>query len=180
LVNNFTFLNSLVAGNFWVQLGMIQQSPNLYDVVVPGRFHKYFCAIGIEVDYVGKCRTNETAVEEINRAGGPDVNLSEKDMLFPDAYKITISVRDLSPNNFNLFLENMNIDKVTLGSGTALSRDDLIDIKKTDKELEIEAKQKQAQETAKINKTVSEEVAKIYPQVDYKKPTDNEFKFNFK
>ena len=120
LYKNFTFLNALIAGNFWVQLGMIQQSPNLYDVVVPGRFHKYFAAMGITVDYVGKCRRNEYVVEKINSNQKP-IKL-DKNMLFPDAYKLTLSIKDLTPNNFNVFLEPlMEGDKVSIGTGNMIT-----------------------------------------------------------
>jgi len=111
LVNNFRFLTSLTAANFWVQLGFVQQPPNVFDVVVPGRFHMYYAALGVVVDYVGKVRENPKAVEKLALSG------LREDNLFPDGYKVTIAVRDLTPNNFNVFVEflNKDLEKIQIG-----------------------------------------------------------------
>jgi len=104
LLKNFRFLHSFVSGAFWVQLGYMQQSPNVYDVVVPGRFHMYFAAVGIEVEYAGKMRTNEGIASKISASGFKGI---PNGILFPDAYKIEVNVKDLCPNNFNTYLDHL-------------------------------------------------------------------------
>ena len=114
LVKNFKFLTSLASGNFWAQLGMVQQSPNVWDIQVPGRFHIYFGAMGVKIEYAGKTRLCAGAVSQIN--GTSNAYNLPPDMLFPDAYHVEITVKSFTPNNFNCFLEYfVNGDKVTVG-----------------------------------------------------------------
>lgn len=99
LVKNFRFLNGFIGGAFWIQLDYVQGPTNLYDVLVPGRFHTYFASMGVTVTQVGKLRTNSQAVKDIGLRGVPEGTL------FPDAYKISLKVVDLTPNNFNLYVD---------------------------------------------------------------------------
>ena len=136
LVKNFGFLNALASGNYWSQVSFTQQSPNLWDIEVPGRFHKHFCAMGVEITFAGKCRQNAAAVDLINSKVGSDDDTIQKkinlagDTLFPDAYKIAINVRDLTPNNFNAYLDYLHHgNKVRIASEQeAFGRDDLYTI----------------------------------------------------
>ena len=107
LLKNFKFLNSIIAGAYWVQMDYVQKSPNVYDILVPGRFHIYFAAISIEINCVGKLRKNPGISNQLSNVKGIDANT-----LFPDAYKITINVKDLCPNNFNNY-----VDYVMQGAG---------------------------------------------------------------
>lgn len=103
LVKNFTFLHSLSSGNFWTQLDYIQYSPNVFDVLVPGRLHMYFAAIGINISYKGKRRRNEEACQKIGLN-----NVKADSMFFPEIYSLTIKITDLTPNNFNNYLDTLD------------------------------------------------------------------------
>lgn len=109
LVKNLTFLSAFAAGSYWVQMGWMQQMPNVYDVVCPGRFHQYFVGLDITVTTLGKNRTNPAGAAVLNLDGSADA-------LFPDAYNVKVISRDLSPNNFNVFAESFNgFKKVSVG-----------------------------------------------------------------
>ena len=113
LFNNFAFLNSLISGAFWVQMDYVQKSPNVYDIEVPGRFHIYFAALGVEVSQIGKLRTNTAVSGKLSSYKSITPNT-----LWPDAYKITITVNDLCPNNFNNYIDylvNGKDHNVTVG-----------------------------------------------------------------
>ena len=116
LLRNFKFLNALTSGNYWMQLGFLQQSPNVYDVYCPGRFHQYFCALGVEVKRKGKERENIEVSNELSKMGFKGFLSAENAILFPDAYEIEISCADLTPNNFNTYMDHMvGHDKIKIG-----------------------------------------------------------------
>jgi hypothetical protein len=100
LIDNFRFLNSIISGAFWLQMDYVQKSPNVYDVEVPGRFHSYYAALGVEVTHVGKLRTNPDVGKSMN-----SLKSLNRDTLYPDAYKMTLNVVDLCPNNFNNYID---------------------------------------------------------------------------
>lgn len=100
LISNFNFLNSLVAGAYWIQMDYIQKSPNVYDIEVPGRFHMYFAAMGVEIVHVGKLRVNSGVSNSLS--GMKSINANT---LYPDAWKVTLNIQDLCPNNFNNYVE---------------------------------------------------------------------------
>lgn len=99
LINNFRFLNSIITGAYWVQMDYIQKSPNVYDIHVPGRFHIYFAAMGVEIKHVGKLRKNPDVYKRLN------INGINNSTLYPDAYHITLNIHDLCPNNFNNYVD---------------------------------------------------------------------------
>jgi hypothetical protein len=99
-MDNFKFLNSIISGAFWLQMDYVQKSPNVYDVEVPGRFHSYYAALGVEVSHVGKLRTNPSVSLSMNSLKSLNENT-----LYPDAYKMTLNIVDLCPNNFNNYID---------------------------------------------------------------------------
>lgn len=99
LQNNFSFLNSLVSGAYWIQLDYMQHSPNVYRVTVPGRFVWIYAAMGITVTQEGKLRK----IENANVQYAPGLN-ADSDAMFPDAYKVVINLRNLTPENFNTYI----------------------------------------------------------------------------
>lgn len=107
LKRNFSFLHAFAAGAFWVQAGLIQFSPNLYDVYCPGRFHKYWCAMGVTVSYEGKQRQNFEFVDFMRKMYSMQGLGSS--FTFPEIYKVTINLKDLTPNNFNVWAENLRM-----------------------------------------------------------------------
>ena len=116
LLRNFQFLNALTSGNYWMQLGFIQQSPNVFDVHCPGRFHQYYSALGVKVYYKGKNRENREASVQLAKMGYKGFASGDNAVLFPDAFEIKIESKDLTPNNFNTYMDNMiGHEKITVG-----------------------------------------------------------------
>jgi len=117
LIRNFRFLNALASGNYWMQLGFMQQSPNVYDVYCPGRFHQYYCALSVKIDFKGKTRENKIASNQLKQLGyNGFVSSNINTILFPDAYEINIECNDLTPNNFNTYMDHMlGHEKITIG-----------------------------------------------------------------
>jgi len=107
LTKNFKFLNNIISGAFWMQLDYIQKSPNVYDIEVPGRFHSYYAALGVEVTHVGKLRTNKEVVKTFKTS----LRSLNNETLFPDAYKMTLNIVDLCPNNFNNYIDYLKDGK---------------------------------------------------------------------
>lgn len=102
LKRNFQFLNAIYAGSNWLHLKYcFIRPPNVYHVVCPGRFQIYWAAIDVTVTFEGKLRKNVTVSQELNKFS----KAIDNDMLWPDAWKININIRDLTPNNFNLYAE---------------------------------------------------------------------------
>ena len=102
LKRNFQFLNAIYAGTNWLHLPYcFIRPPNVYHVECPGRFQIYWAAMDITVTFEGKLRRNEQVSNELHDFS----NAITKDMLWPEAWKINITLRDLTPNNFNLYAE---------------------------------------------------------------------------
>lgn len=94
---NFKFLMAFSAGSFWVQGGIMQFSPNLYDVECPGRFHRNWVAMGLTVTYEGKLRPftdSSNFLASFKGMNGPTVKI-------PEAYKVHCKFTDLTPNTYN-------------------------------------------------------------------------------
>lgn len=101
LERNFKFLHAFYAGTQWLQMdfGFIK-GPNVYNVLCPGRFNLLWASVGSTITYVGKLRKNEWMVERYKNT----VGALKDDMLWPDAWKIEIHIKDLTPNNFNTYM----------------------------------------------------------------------------
>lgn len=112
LYKNLSFLHALTAGAYWVQLAFLQQSPNLYDLEVPGRFHIYFASMGIEVKFAGKIRhyNDQKFFDKIK--SGIGLNFNSSTCMFPDVFVINISFQSLCPNNYNMYLDYLMKNKV--------------------------------------------------------------------
>lgn len=101
LAKNFKFLQSLIAGTFWIQLNVQQKSPNVYQIIVPGRFRKFFTSLDVKVTAHGKLRR---VLQTTNQyVADPLLN-----NLMPEVWKVEINVEDLTPNNFNSHAEFIN------------------------------------------------------------------------
>ena len=102
LIKNFKFLNAIYAGTNWLHLkyGIIRP-PNVYHVLCPGRFQIYWAAMDCEITFEGKLRKNIN-VSNILQTFTKSV---DKDMLWPDAWKVKFTIKDLTPNNFNLYAD---------------------------------------------------------------------------
>ena len=103
LVKNFQFIQAFFAGTSWLHMKYCQvRPPNVYHVLCPGRFQIYWAAIDVKVTFEGKLRKNVEASREIMNYG---IKSIDEDMLWPEAWKVDVSIKDLTPNNFNLYAE---------------------------------------------------------------------------
>lgn len=134
LTKNYRFIHALIAGAYWTQIGYNQKSPNLYDVTIPGRLHYFYCAMDVDVAYLGKSRKlSDVAYNKFlagfgtNNSGKSNFGGLKRGSMFPDGYKIKIKLQSLMPNNFNMYLdyllngseENGSVDRdlvLTLGN----------------------------------------------------------------
>lgn len=133
LQKNFSFINAIFPGTQWVRMKHLDigavaedsaqqsaanksynfgnnvaekigaslsyaRSPNLFRVICPGRFQQLFVALDITVEFVGSVR-KMPLYEKIKL---PKSMINEN-TLYPDAYKMTISARDLTPTCYNVY-----------------------------------------------------------------------------
>tara|TARA_E500000318_G_scaffold13655_3_gene13244 strand:- start:27727 stop:29583 length:1857 start_codon:yes stop_codon:yes gene_type:complete len=112
---NVRFINSIIAGAWWTQVGFVQQASNLYDIKVPGRFRYFFCSADIKVDQVGKVRKlNDKQINDVlsvlEKPNAVDENEGQMPLnpeiiqFIPDTYRITMTFKSLMPNNLNSYL----------------------------------------------------------------------------
>ncbi len=93
------------------------KSPNVFRVECPGRFLQLFVAIDMEISYVGNVR-QMPLYERIN-----NVPLINRNTLYPDAYRVRLMARDLTPNCYNVYASYlMNNELVTVHSGAASAK----------------------------------------------------------
>ena len=104
LVKNFQFIQAFFAGTSWLHMKYCQvRPPNVYHVLCPGRFQIYWAAMDVTVTFEGKLRKNTEAVTKIKQTA--NIKSIDEDMLWPEAWKVDVSIKDLTPNNFNLYAE---------------------------------------------------------------------------
>jgi hypothetical protein len=104
LIDNFNFLNGIITGPFWLQLGYKQASPNVYTIHIPGITKIYYATMNIEVTQVGNRRKlfNNNIVEQLKINGEMQI---DADTMFPDGYLVRIEFHSLIPNNLNTYLD---------------------------------------------------------------------------
>lgn len=129
LERNFRFLHAFYAGTQWLQLdyGMIQGS-NVYNVLCPGRFNIIWAAIGSKITHVGKLRKNQYMDDRFPGIGSIDENT-----LWPDAWKVEIHIKDLTPNNFNMYMNyyiNGSKESLTLARNITTTNNESNTLKK--------------------------------------------------
>ena len=73
------------------------KSPNVFRVECPGRFIQLFVAIDMTIEFVGNVRKMPLYTKIT------DVPMVNENTLYPDAYKVSISARDLTPPCFNVY-----------------------------------------------------------------------------
>ena len=117
-VANFTFINTIIPNNRWIQYGIIQQSPCLYDVRIEGVKRMYACTGEFKVSYSGKLRipTYNFITKSLNKASSIAADLADqakdKNIKIPDVYHVQLTFKSLMPSNMNQFLFNYFGNKV--------------------------------------------------------------------
>jgi len=110
---NFIFLNAITAGAYWLQIDRIQKSPNLYTIECPGRFYYYYCKLNLDIKTYGK---NRIVSEEI-KTFIKENSFVGRDFFIPDVWHVTMSLKSLMPNNFNMYVAYAlnKLDNITVG-----------------------------------------------------------------
>jgi hypothetical protein len=102
LIKNFKFIQAFFAGAEWLHMKhCVVRPPNVYHVLCPGRFQIYWAAIDIDVTFEGKLRKHQEASKELSKYS----KAIDENMLWPEAWKVRVEIKDLTPNNFNLYAE---------------------------------------------------------------------------
>jgi hypothetical protein len=110
LERNFRFLHAFFGGTQWVQFntGFIKGS-NVYNILCPGRFNILWASVGSTITCEGDLRKNSWMAKKFGK--NTKINSSNKllsideDTLWPAAWKIDIQIKDLTPNNFNTYID---------------------------------------------------------------------------
>ena len=112
---NFIFVNTIIPNNKWLQYGLIQHSPCLYDVKVEGIKRMYACTGDFKVTYSGVLRKvtnqfiNDLVYKYINVSLSKDnvallLNTFEQSIRIPDVYHVSLTFKSLLPSNLNQYL----------------------------------------------------------------------------
>jgi hypothetical protein len=102
LIKNFQFIQAFFAGAEWLHMKhCVVRPPNVYHVLCPGRFQIYWAAMDIDVTFEGKLRKHQEASKELSKYS----KAIDENMLWPEAWKVRVEIKDLTPNNFNLYAE---------------------------------------------------------------------------
>lgn len=136
MLRNYKFMHALFSGTQFVMLKhSVVQSPNVYNVVVPGRFEIVWASVTMSATMEGKLRKCSYIAEQLNyhyssqdsnkAAQVPGKNEGEtqnaklrfsvgneyqalqaidENTLWPDAWKVSIKIKDLGINCFNNYL----------------------------------------------------------------------------
>lgn len=74
------------------------KSPNVYEIVVPGRLRWLWCSMSVNVKCVGKLYK-----DGLTRTNGATESMADNGAAFPEAYKVEVSFQSLLPQSFNQF-----------------------------------------------------------------------------
>lgn len=124
---NYIFVQTLVGGNKWIQYGIFQQSPDLYDIKLEGYDRLFACSGKFLVTYDGVLR--DPTVNFLSKMArtygnfskskeGKGGNIAREKLLenlrknklikIPDVYHVTMTFESLIPDNFNNFLYTLS------------------------------------------------------------------------
>ena len=111
-IMNFIFVNTIVPNNKWIQYGIFQHAPCLYDVKINGINRLFMCQGDFKVESKGVLRKpsliliKELVKEYLNpRSSLKAENIINNDLIrIPDIYDVHLTFTSLLPNNFNNFL----------------------------------------------------------------------------
>lgn len=91
-------MQALFAGTSWLQMkvGFIVAT-NVYHVLVPGRFQIHWASLNSKFETVGRLRTCQYM-----HAAHPDIKSIQADTLWPEAWKVTLTINPISMFNYNV------------------------------------------------------------------------------
>lgn len=117
-INNFIFVNTLIANNKWIQSGLFSHSAHLYDVKLEGYNRLFACTGKFDVKKIGILRMpppiffkndkQNPLLKYINSNLNKDEFLArlktDKSVMIPDVYHVTMTFSSILPANFNTYL----------------------------------------------------------------------------
>lgn len=115
-ITNFIFVNTIIPSNKWIQYGLFQHSPHLYDIKLEGYNRLFACTGKFEVNYAGVLRDPPLSWYEADGKLSGHINgnikksafleslKNDKSIKIPDIYKVTLTFDSLLPANFNNYL----------------------------------------------------------------------------
>lgn len=100
---NYSFIQTLIANNKWVQTFVFSNPSNLYDVKIPGGYRLFACTADINVSYKGAVKKIKTVAEEFKKRFA----IFGDETRIPEAYSVKIVFKSLIPGNFNTYIMGM-------------------------------------------------------------------------
>lgn len=134
LLKNMYFLMTLVGGPLWVQNGSRFFPPNIYSVEIPGITHLLYATMVVNIESIGNKRKLPNDVDglESNKTykyiiKEENNTISLRNAYYPDAWKVTVGLKSLIPNNFNMYMNyllngSMDIDINTVWTNDEFDR----------------------------------------------------------
>ncbi len=133
---NFIFVNTLIPNNKFIQYGLFQHSPHLYDIKLEGYNRLFACTGKFDVTYEGVLREPPPNWYQLD---GPlsdhiNKNIDTKQFLekiktnklikIPDIYRVTMTFNSLIPANFNNYLYTLVMNDNIIDSYYYKTRDE--------------------------------------------------------
>ena len=102
LAKNFQFLHAIFAGTQWLllKIGAVV-APNVYHVVVPGRFEIPWAGMNMAVQSLGRLRINDYMYARY----GSSVKSVQSDTLWPQVWHLALTINPLTQWNFNTYID---------------------------------------------------------------------------
>lgn len=117
---NYSFIQTLIANNKWVQTFVFSNPSNLYDVKIPGGYRLFACTADINVSYKGAVKKIKTVEKKYKKRFA----IFGDETRIPEAYSVKIIFKSLIPGNFNTYIMGMvGAIKCNLDNELANSRD---------------------------------------------------------
>ena len=91
-------MHAFFAGTQWLlmEVGAVI-APNVYHVIVPGRFQIHWAYLKSKFEAMGKLRTNEFMYARHSQT----IRMIDADTLWPEAWHVQLDIIPLSPWSFN-------------------------------------------------------------------------------
>lgn len=110
-VNNFMFVNTLIANNKWIQYNVFEHAPSLYDIKIEGCNRLFACTGAFKVSYKGILREpSSNMMSELFKFKNSNVSadefvfMSNQIIKIPDVYTVEMTFNSVLPQNFNTWL----------------------------------------------------------------------------
>lgn len=119
---NFIFVNTIVPNNKWIQYGLFQHSPHLYDVKIEGYNRLFACSADFTVKQAGVLRDMpekwihkliwDHGHIDMQVGGFEEMVKTQRLIKVPDVYQVEMKFKSLLPANFNnwmyMYAQNNN------------------------------------------------------------------------